>query len=171
MRALCGRVGDVCTDACVCTCVGGGGEGGGSEGGGGEGCGGAVVTVFGRRGWCVFGRVRACTRAALVGVGDGGGDGVGRCVVTCVVRVRTLCVRRASDVVRVLCTRCTCVVRVAYVYRGGSGGRDRVRGGCIEVVSSCEKIASGFTARLHWRLHWSCIVTVKGLHWVCILFG
>mgnify|MGYP001226568891 FL=1 len=78
MRALCGRVGDVCTDACVCTCVGGGGEGGGSEGGGGEGCGGAVATVFGRRGWCVFGRVRACTRAALVGVGDGGGDGVGR---------------------------------------------------------------------------------------------
>ena len=36
-----------------------------------------------------------------------------------------------------------------------------MRGGCIEVVSSCEKIASGcfeFTARLHWRLHWSCIV-------------
>ena len=93
------------------------------------------------------------------------------CVVACVVRVRTLCVCGASDVVRALCTWCTCVVRVAYVYRGGSGGRDRVRGGCIEVVSSCEKIASGFTARLHWRLHWSCIVTVKGLHWVCILFG
>ena len=75
---VCGRVGDVCADACACTCVVGGGEGGGSEGGGGEGCGGAVATVFGRRGWCVFGRVCVCARVALVRVGDGGGDGVGR---------------------------------------------------------------------------------------------
>ena len=97
----------------------------------------------------------------LVGVGDGGGEGV----VTCVVRVRTLCVRRASGVVRALRTRCTCVVRVVYVYCGGSGGKDRVRVGCIEVVSSCEKIACGrfgFTVGLHCSCSW--------LHWGCSWF-
>ena len=52
-----------------------------------------------------------------------------------------LCVRRASDVVRALCTRCTCVVCVVYMCRGGSGGRNRVRGaGCIEVVGSVARV-------------------------------
>ena len=60
----------------------------------------------------------------------------------------TLCVRRASDAVRALCTRCTCVVRVACMRRGGSGGRGRVRGGGIEVASGCEKIASVVAFRL-----------------------
>ena len=121
MRALCGRVGDVCADACACTCVVGGGEGGGSEGGGGEGCGGAVATVFGRRGWCVFGRVCVCARVALVRVGDGGGDALD---VRCDVRgarayaVRASCVTLTSCVlcargVRALCLWRTCIAEVA----------------------------------------------------------
>ena len=85
---------------------------------------------------------------------------------TIVVRVRTLCVRRASDVVRALCTRCTCVVRVVYVYCGGSGGKDRVRVGCIEVVRGVAKrlrvVALGFTVRLHWSCSW--------LQWGCSWF-
>ena len=105
MMAMCGRVGDVCTDTCTSMRVGGGSEGGGGEGGGGEGCGGAVATGFGRRGWCVFGRVRVCTCVALVGVG--------------VVAARVLDVRCEVCGARAYVVRASCVRRrpcVVYVY-------------------------------------------------------